>query len=91
MRTLVIDEGRQAIMPHSAFAEDIAARRAVAVPIVAPVPSWRMSIVGSPQAENFGAVVAVARRLADVVSDQVRSGLWRARAIERTASEIVFV
>jgi len=91
MRTLVIDEGHQAIMPYSAFADEITARRAVAIPIVSPVPSWRMSIVGSPQAENFSAVVTVARILADLLNNQVKSGMWRARQVERIALEAFFV
>lgn len=87
MMKLVIDEGQKAIMPYSAFLEEIGNRKIVAIPIIEPTPSWRMSIVVSGQTCRPRGSAAVARALADVIAEQVRLGKWRARTLECTALE----
>ncbi len=84
---LIRQAGHVAIMPHFAFTEEIARGEVVAIPIVDPTPSWRLSVVVSQRTMNMRGAEAVAEVLADVMADMVANKTWRARLIgERTVA-----
>ena len=68
-----------AIMPHFAFAREIERGEMVAIPIVDPTPSWRLSVVVSQRTLNARGSEAVAEVLAGVIGDLVERSIWRAR------------
>lgn len=79
---LVCRSGHVAVMPHFAFTEEIAHGLVVAVPIVDPTPSWRLSVVVSQRTMNLRGSEAVAKVLADVIATMVQQNVWRARLKE---------
>jgi DNA-binding transcriptional LysR family regulator len=68
-----------AIMPHFAFAAEIERGEMVAIPIVDPTPSWRLSVVVSQRTLNARGSEAVAEILASVIAGLVERSIWRAR------------
>ena len=68
-----------AIMPHFAFAAEIERGEMVAIPIVDPTPSWRLSVVVSQRTLNARGSEAVAEILASVIAGLVERSVWRAR------------
>jgi LysR family nitrogen assimilation transcriptional regulator len=68
-----------AIMPHFAPTEEIARGEMVAIPIIDPTPSWRLSVVVSKRTMNPRGSDATAQVLADVIGELVSSGSWRAK------------
>jgi LysR family nitrogen assimilation transcriptional regulator len=76
------------VMPHFALAAEIERGEMVAIPIVDPIPSWRLSVVVSQRTLNARGSEAVAEVLASVIGDLVERSIWRARLkpTERTAS-----
>lgn len=75
---LVTSEGFGAIMPHFAFLDELARGEMVALDIVDPTPSWRLSVVVSQRTVNPRGSEAVARALGDVIARLVGDGTWRA-------------
>lgn len=76
---LVRAQAFAAIMPHFAFAAEIERGEMVAIPIVDPTPSWRLSVVVSERTLNARGSEAVAEILASVIGDLVERSVWRAR------------
>lgn len=74
--------GYSTVMNHFAFAEEIRRGEFIAIPIVDPTPSWRLSVVVSQRTVNSRASEAVARALADVIGDLVNKEVWKARLTE---------
>ncbi|SDA24007.1 LysR substrate binding domain-containing protein [Methylobacterium sp. UNC378MF] len=76
------------VMPHFALAPEIERGEMVAIPIVDPIPSWRLSVVVSQRTLNARGSEAVAEVLASVIGDLVERSIWRAQLnpTERTAS-----
>jgi LysR family transcriptional regulator, nitrogen assimilation regulatory protein len=68
-----------AIMPHFALAAEVSRGEMVAVPIVNPSPSWRLSVVVSQRTMNARGSENVASVLADVIASLVDQGIWKAR------------
>lgn len=78
IRQLVL-AGSLTIMPHFALAEEIERGEMVAIPIVDPSPSWRLSVVVSRRTVNPRASEVVAEVMADVIAELVETGAWKAR------------
>jgi DNA-binding transcriptional LysR family regulator len=76
---LVRAQAFAAIMPHFALAAEIKRSEMVAIPIVDPTPSWRLSVVVSQRTLNTRGSEAVAEVLAGVIGDLVQRSVWRAR------------
>lgn len=68
-----------AVMPHFAFIDEMKRGEMVAVPIVDPTPSWRLSVVVSQRTMNPRGSDAVAKVMADVIAGMVETGAWRAK------------
>ncbi len=68
-----------AVMPHFAFGDEMARGEMVAVPIVDPTPSWRLSVVVSQRSMNPRGSEAAAKVMADVIAEMVELGIWRAK------------
>ena len=76
----LVQQGRAlAVMPHFAFIDEMRRGEMVAVPILDPTPSWRLSVVVSPRTMNPRGSDAVAKVMADVIAGMVETGAWRAR------------
>lgn len=76
----LVQQGRAlAVMPHFAFIDEMRRGEMIAVPILDPTPSWRLSVVVSPRTMNPRGSDAVAKVLADVIAGMVETGTWRAR------------
>lgn len=87
---LVCCSGHAAVMPHFAFNEEIDHGQVVAVPIVDPTPSWRLSVVVSQRTMNPRGSEAVAEVMADVIAEMVEAGAWRARLIDaKTKADLI--
>jgi LysR family nitrogen assimilation transcriptional regulator len=69
------------VMPHFALTDEIGRGLMVALPIVDPTPSWRLSVVVSQRTMNMRGSEAVAEVLADVIAGMVETDTWRARLI----------
>jgi DNA-binding transcriptional LysR family regulator len=67
------------VMPHFAFATEIERGEMIAIPILDPTPSWRLSVVVSQRTMNMRGSDGVARVMAEVIADLVDQGIWRAR------------
>jgi DNA-binding transcriptional LysR family regulator len=67
------------ILPEFAVQDEIARGEVVAVPIIEPTPSWRLSVVRSKATYNSHSSHAVAQLMAETIRAMVKSGLWRAR------------
>ncbi|OYW58041.1 MAG: hypothetical protein B7Z30_09940 [Rhizobiales bacterium 12-68-15] len=76
---LICRSGHAAVMPHFAFTEEMARGLMVALPIVDPTPSWRLSVVVSQRTINPRGSGAVAQVLAEVIAALVQQDVWRAR------------
>ena len=76
-----------AIMPHFAFTEEAARGEVVAIPIIDPTPSWRLSVVVSQRTMNLRGSEAVAEVLAEVIAGMVADESWRARLIGGAVSQ----
>jgi LysR family nitrogen assimilation transcriptional regulator len=70
--------GYNTVMPYFAVAPEIAAGAMVAVPIVNPTPSWRLSVVLSKRTLNMNGSEAVAEVLASTIRTMVQNGEWPA-------------
>ncbi|MDX3929518.1 MAG: LysR family transcriptional regulator [Shinella sp.] len=79
---LISQEHYRAIMPHFAFHEEIERQEMVPVNIVSPTPSWRLSVVVSDRTMNPRGSAAVAAIMADVMSELVAAGRWKARLLD---------
>ncbi|WP_127092184.1 LysR family transcriptional regulator [Aquabacter cavernae] len=87
---MVCCSGHAAVMPHFAFTEEIGHGQVVALPIVDPTPSWRLSVVVSQRTMNVRGSQAVAEVLADVIAGMVEAGAWRARLLGgKTRAELM--
>ncbi|SIQ03105.1 hypothetical protein SAMN05880582_101457 [Rhizobium sp. RU20A] len=53
----------------------------VAVRIIDPTPSWRLSVIVSPRTLNPRGAEAAAMVLADVIRNMVSGGFWRAELL----------
>jgi LysR family nitrogen assimilation transcriptional regulator len=67
------------VMPHFAFADELAREELETVRIVDPNPSWRLSVVVSKRTLNLRIADLTARLMADVIADLVRQGIWPAK------------
>lgn len=78
--------GYATVMPHFAMIEEIERGEMIAIPIIDPCPSWRLSVVVSQRTLNLRASEVVAETLADVIAQLVEGGQWRAtlRSTERS-------
>jgi len=74
--------GYYTVMPHFAMAFEIAAGQMSAVPIVDPVPSWRLSVVLSKRTLNSRTSEAVASLMARTIRTMMQKGLWQGRMSE---------
>lgn len=81
---LICEAGHAAVMPHFAFTEEMARGLMVAVPIIDPTPSWRLSVVVSQRTINPRGSGAVAQVLAEVIAALVQQDVWRARLKDAT-------
>lgn len=61
------------------YASEIASREFVAIGIVKPTPSWRLSVVLSRRTINMWASESVADVMANEIKGMVQSGVWRAK------------
>ena len=77
-----------AIMPHFALAAEIERGEMVAIPIVDPTPSWRLSVVVSQRTLNARGSEAVAEFLAGVIAGLVERSVWRARLKPTGSAEL---
>lgn len=68
-----------AVMPHFAFSDEMERGEMVAIPIVDPTPSWRLSVVVSQRTMNPRGSEAVAKVMADVIAEMVSAGVWQAK------------
>ncbi|MCS0497737.1 LysR substrate-binding domain-containing protein [Ancylobacter sp. MQZ15Z-1] len=68
-----------AVMPHFAFGDEMERGEMVAIPIIDPTPSWRLSVVVSQRTMNPRGSEAVAKVLADVIAEMVSAGTWQAK------------
>ncbi|TXN27420.1 LysR substrate-binding domain-containing protein [Methylobacterium sp. WL19] len=76
---LVRSKKYAAIMPHFALSAEIARGEMVAIPIVDPTPSWRLSVVVSQRTLNGRGSEGVAKVLASVIGELVENNSWRAK------------
>lgn len=76
---MVCESRYMAIMPSFAFSEEIERGVMIAIPIVDPTPSWRLSVVVSKLTLNVRGSQAVAETMADVMASMVEAGKWQAR------------
>jgi len=76
---MVRSERALAVMPHFAFSDEMERGEMLAVPIVDPTPSWRLSVVVSQRTMNPRGSEAVAKVMADVIAELVGAGTWLAR------------
>jgi DNA-binding transcriptional LysR family regulator len=85
----LVQSGRAlGVMPHFAFLDEMARGEMVAIPIVEPTPSWRLSVVVSQRTMNPRGAEAVAEVMADVIAAMVESGAWRAKlSAEKSRAE----
>lgn len=74
----LVKNGRATIYPTFSMLEEIRRNEMIAIPIVDPEPSWRMSIVLSKRTSNVRAAEAVAVELYQVVRKLVQEGIWNA-------------
>jgi LysR family nitrogen assimilation transcriptional regulator len=77
--TQLVRDRYMTVMPHFAMSREIESGEMVALPIVDPSPSWRMSVVVSQRTINLRASDAVAQTMAGVIRRLVEDGIWRAR------------
>lgn len=82
----LVRTGYMTVMPHFGFDEEIERGEVVAVPILDPTPTWRLSVVVSERTVNRRASQAVAEVLADVIATLVSTGVWRAELNTGAAS-----
>jgi DNA-binding transcriptional LysR family regulator len=75
----LVRQGYVSILPEFAVQDEIARGEVVAVPIIEPTPSWRLSVVRSKATYNSHSSHAVAQLMAETIRAMVKSGLWRAR------------
>jgi hypothetical protein len=66
-------------LPEFAVTDEIARGEVVAVPIVQPTPSWRLSVVRSKATHNAHSGLAIARLMEETIRSMVEGGFWRAR------------
>ncbi len=74
----LVRSGHCTVFPHFGLAEEINRGEVIAIDIVNPVPSWRLSVVVSQRTVNYRASDAVAIILANEIKSMVDSGAWRA-------------
>jgi len=79
----LVRSGHYTLFPHFGLAEELNRGELVAIEVVEPVPSWRLSVVVSKRTVNYRASDAVASVLAHEIKSMVDSGAWRARLKER--------
>jgi len=75
----LVRDGCYTILPHFALAEEISRGEIVAIGIVKPTPSWRLSVVLSRRTINYRASEAVADVMANEIKTMVQSGIWQAK------------
>lgn len=85
---LISRERYRAIMPHFAFHDEIERGEMVPIRIVSPTPSWRLSVVVSERTMNPRGSAAVAAVMADVMSELVAAGRWKARLLDPVTSRL---
>ncbi len=74
----LVRSGHCTFFPHFGLSEEINRGEFIAIDIVNPVPSWRLSVVVSRRTVNYRASDAVASILANEIKSMVESGAWRA-------------
>ena len=74
----LVRRGYMTLLPGFAFAEEIARGELVALPLIDPTPSWRLSIVLSKRTRSQRAAKAVGQLMHEVIRGMVTSGVWRA-------------
>ena len=67
------------VMPHFAFADEIARGELETVRIVDPTPSWRLSVVVSKRTLSPRIADLTAQITADVIADLVKRKVWSAK------------
>ena len=75
----LVHHGHYTILPHFGFAAEIARGEIVAIGIVKPTPSWRLSVVLSRRTINYRASEAVTDVLANEIKAMMQGGEWRAK------------
>lgn len=75
----LVRSGHYTIFPHFGLAEEINRGEFIAIEIIEPTPSWRLSVVVSRRTVNYRASDGVATVLANEIKSMVDSGAWRAR------------
>ena len=73
--------GYMTIMPHFAMLQEINTGLFGAIPIVDPTPSWRFSVILSKKTINMCSGRAVTDILIDLITEMMKNGTWRGRAI----------
>jgi DNA-binding transcriptional LysR family regulator len=77
--TQLVRMGYATVMPHFAMSDEIGRNEMIAIPLINPTPSWRLSVVVSQRTINARASEAVATSLGSVIQSMVQSGAWKAR------------
>lgn len=77
----MVTMGYYTVLPHFAAAAEITRGDIIARPIVAPTPSWTLSIVQSKRTLNPRASDAVAAVLVTVIRELIQTGEWRATPV----------
>lgn len=85
---MIRDRRALAVMPHFAFTDEMERGEMVAVSILDPTPSWRLSVVVSQRTMNPRGSEAVAQVMADVIGELVSAGTWRARLREERVRSV---
>jgi DNA-binding transcriptional LysR family regulator len=75
----LVRRGYFTVLPEFAEMAEIARGEIVAVPLVEPTPSWRLSVVRAKATHNAHSSLAVARLMEETIGSMVEKGLWRAR------------
>src|SRR5258708_10647736 len=76
---LICNSNYMAIMPHSAFIDEMARGEMVAIPILDPVPSWTLAVVVLQRTMNTRGSEADARGLADLIPELVEQSDCRGK------------
>jgi len=74
----LVQSGHYTVFPHFGLSEEIGRGEFIAIKIIDPVPSWRLSVVVSQRTVNYRASDAVSIVLANEIKSMVDSGTWRA-------------
>lgn len=82
----LVRSGHCTIFPHFGMSEELSRGEFIAIKIVDPIPSWRLSVVVSERTVNYRTSDAVSTVLANEIKSMVDSGIWHATLKEKRQS-----